>query len=400
MRLLLVAMPESIHTARWIEQLLDQGWTIYLFPSNLYFSAHPQLRSKEDVRYAWARIFGVKLRPGKLHICGVPDFGIRSPLTGRRLGNFIAHLLDRNLPFHKLHFRWVVRRFKPDLIHSLEFQKAGHMCLDAKKALARFPRWLATNWGSDVMLFGRLAWTADVVRAILGNCDLYSCECERDVELARSLGFKGQIWPVLPNTGGFNLQETRSIRARYEGQPRRLIMIKGYSSWSGRAIFVIEALKRCHEALKGYRLMLFSWSDDARIAMELAKQDYGIDYDLVPKSSSHSEILAYYAQARLYVGCGISDGVSTSCLEALAMGAFPIQSNTACCHEWFRDGESGFVVDPMNIEALAERIQQALRDDQLCERARVINDKVIGERLDEETVRPRVIANYLGSVMK
>jgi hypothetical protein len=31
-RILFVAMPESVHAARWISQIADQGWDIYLFP--------------------------------------------------------------------------------------------------------------------------------------------------------------------------------------------------------------------------------------------------------------------------------------------------------------------------------------------------------------------------------
>jgi hypothetical protein len=33
MRILFVAMPDSIHTTRWISLLQKQGWDIYLFPA-------------------------------------------------------------------------------------------------------------------------------------------------------------------------------------------------------------------------------------------------------------------------------------------------------------------------------------------------------------------------------
>src|ERR1700678_528299 len=114
MKLLIVALPESVHTARWIKQLLDQGWTIYLFPSSYYMTPHELLSEVEDTRYAWSRLFGGKLRRGRLHICGVPDFGIRLA-KGRRLGNLIACLFGRFFKFQKWHLRWVIRRFKPDL---------------------------------------------------------------------------------------------------------------------------------------------------------------------------------------------------------------------------------------------------------------------------------------------
>jgi hypothetical protein len=43
MKLLIVAMSESIHTARWLSQLSDQGWDIHLFPSIDCGIVHPEI---------------------------------------------------------------------------------------------------------------------------------------------------------------------------------------------------------------------------------------------------------------------------------------------------------------------------------------------------------------------
>ena len=37
-------MAESIHTARWINQLAGRGWDIYLFPVSQLAGVHPDLR--------------------------------------------------------------------------------------------------------------------------------------------------------------------------------------------------------------------------------------------------------------------------------------------------------------------------------------------------------------------
>src|SRR5207253_1671074 len=42
LRLLFVSFGASIHTARWIRQLSDQGWDLHLFPFDPYF-LHPDL---------------------------------------------------------------------------------------------------------------------------------------------------------------------------------------------------------------------------------------------------------------------------------------------------------------------------------------------------------------------
>jgi hypothetical protein len=51
MRILFVAMPESIHAARWISQITDQGWEVYLFPA-VRRHAHPAFRTKASVIFA------------------------------------------------------------------------------------------------------------------------------------------------------------------------------------------------------------------------------------------------------------------------------------------------------------------------------------------------------------
>ena len=51
--------------------------------------------------------------------------------------------------------------------------------------------------------------------------------------------------------------------------------------------------------------------------------------------AEHEEIMWNFGQSRIYLGISISDAISTSVLESMAMGCFPIQTNTSCCEEWF-----------------------------------------------------------------
>jgi glycosyltransferase involved in cell wall biosynthesis len=77
-------------------------------------------------------------------------------------------------------------------------------------------------------------------------------------------------------------------------------------------------------------------------------------------------------------------------LEAIAMGAFPIQTNTSCCDEWITDGESGFIVNPYDVEGIAERIRTAVADDQLVNRAADLNWATVQKRLDQREVARQV----------
>tara|TARA_Y100000310_G_scaffold192929_1_gene192845 strand:+ start:162 stop:551 length:390 start_codon:yes stop_codon:yes gene_type:complete len=106
------------------------------------------------------------------------------------------------------------------------------------------------------------------------------------------------------------------------------------------------------------------------------------------------EILRHQGESRVYLGLGISDGLPNALLEAMIMGAFPIQSNTSCADEWIQDGKTGILVHPEDPQAIAAAIQRAVTDDTLVNRAADINTRVAAERLDQSVIQPQVIEMY------
>src|SRR5262249_28140548 len=108
----------------------------------------------------------------------------------------------------------LIRQLQPDLIHSMEFQHAGYLVLRAKALYGpEFPPWLASNWGSDIFYFQRFADHRAQIARLLANITYYSCECTRDVAIARSLGYDGKVLPILPNSGGFRLDCLAPLRS-------------------------------------------------------------------------------------------------------------------------------------------------------------------------------------------
>jgi hypothetical protein len=288
----------------------------------------------------------------------------------------------------------LIRRLKPTLIHSMEFQHAGYLVLKAKEVYgAEFPQWIATNWGSDIFYFRRFADHGAQLRRLLSSIDYYSCECHRDVGLARELGYQGPVLPVLPNSGGFDLEQVCRMRAPGPPSRRKLLMIKGYHHFAGRAMTSIRVLETFAERLKAYEIILFSVSAEPRAAaIDLAERK--VLNIRVIDSAQHDEILAHFGRARLYMGISISDAISTSALEAMAMGAFPIQTNTSCCDEWFEDGKGGFIVPPDDFDTICDRFLQALNDDALVDQAAEINWATVRARLDIRVLRGKVEAFY------
>jgi glycosyltransferase involved in cell wall biosynthesis len=250
-----------------------------------------------------------------------------------------------------------------------------------------------TNWGSDIYLFGRFPEHAEKIKVILEMCDYYSAECHRDVELARRMGFAGKVLPVFPNAGGFDLERVQKLREPGRVSERRVILLKGYQHWAGRALVGVRALAVCTDALQGYTVAIYAATSDVEISAKLFSQDTGLSVEFIPPCD-HNEMLRWYGRARVYIGLSISDAISTSMLEAVVMGAFPVQSDTSCADEWIRNGSGGFIVPAEDPEVISKAIREAVLNDSLVDNADEINRKLAQERLDESTIRPQVIAMY------
>ena len=385
MKVLVIAFADNIHTARWMNQICNQDHEIYLFPNHNHQKISSTLRT--NIKIVKANIFKY-LQYYLLKI-------INQIVYRKKHKEVNEHLYD---VFRAKQIHQFIQQKKPDIIHSLEFQNSCYLTMFTKQKYYQnkpFPKWIVTNWGSDIYLFGRIKKHQDTIRQVLAECNYYSCECHRDIKLAQDFGFQGQFLPVFPNTGGFDLELTSKLRQRGLTSQRKIIMLKGYQTWAGRALFGLRALERCADMLQGYHIYVYSArTEDIQIAIELFEHSTGIDITAVPLGLSHNTILELHGKARISIGLSISDGISTSLLEAIVMGAFPIQSWTACANEWLVDGETGLLVPPEDVEVIESAIRKALTDDQLVDTAAKKNYDLAKLKLDSKDLQRKAAQFY------
>ena len=109
------------------------------------------------------------------------------------------------------------------------------------------------------------------------------------------------------------------------------------------------------------------------------------EYRTARLSHSHKEMLEKFKSARIYIGASKSDGISTSFLEAIASGAYAIQTSTSGAGEWLSKGIIASVVDPKKTSILEEFCKVVL-DDQILDEALVVNRKIAKLSLDFDTI--------------
>jgi hypothetical protein len=289
--------------------------------------------------------------------------------------------------------RRVLKKTFPDFVHALELQHAGYVTMRALADKSITTPLIATNYGSDIYWFQRFPRHQIKIQEILDRADSYSAECQRDYLLAKHLGFEGVELPLGPNAGGVELAETHFD---FQAPSKRMtIAIKGYHGWVGRALVALDAVESLHHELRDYEIVVYSANlKVARRAMQIGKK-HGLRVSVHKKNSlSHQEVLDIFGKARIYVGLSLSDGISTSLLEAMSMGAFPIQTSTSCADEWISPGKSGVLIRNLDADEVSRALKLALADDALVDGAVGINMEAIKAKADSKLLKRSAKAFY------
>jgi glycosyltransferase involved in cell wall biosynthesis len=367
-RVVLVCMVDSIHVARWIGQFEPNEVEFTLFPST------PNRRVHSMIKDMMAKNGNIKIVPfgGKLSI----------PLWGMDLifSDYVRGLLLRN----------ILKRAQPDFVHALELQHGGYITSRALEDESLITQFIATNYGSDIYWFQQFPRHLNKIKRLLVRADRYSAECNRDVDLAKKYGFTGEVMPVFPNAGGFTHEQLS--RPLIPTAERKVIAIKGYEGWVGRASVAVKALYLLIDELADFKIVFYSCNLKSIQLIKKLKRNTGLNVEWHSKGElTHGQMLDLFATARIYVGISVSDGISTSLLEAMAMGAFPIQTSTACVNDWFEDEMSGFYLQQATPKNLKSFIQRSLASPALLSAAQITNSL---------TVKSKARAGYVSSLAK
>lgn len=400
MKILFVMMSDSIHSARWINNIVNEDWEIHIFPTENFVGLNPLLKGK-NVKFHRSRLAQYLINKHKSKKTTVIKFSQNSPIS-KDVSNpvLLRAIFKKFFPKYRVKkLSNVINKIKPDIIHSLHIQEAGYLTLKAKETLekkgVKFPKWIVTNYGSEIDLFGNIDYNKSRIRKVLESCDYYSSECKRDLQYASDFGFKGKFLSVIPNSGGIDFKKIDLLKSGIKPSKRENIMVKGYQGWAGRALVALRAIERCIDIVKNYKIILYSVdSNEVMIKAELMEKKYGISIKIVGNEASHEDILKYHSLSRISIGLSITDAISTSLIEAMSMGSFPIQSNTSCAEEWAVDGKNFIYVPAEDPEIVESAIRRALTDDNLVDKAEELNYDLLLDLFEESKIREKIVIQY------
>lgn len=387
MRILIVSFGSSIHTARWIANIQNLGLDIHLFPVD------PHLLNEGINNVTVHYLFRYKLTPHHHH---VSQSSLPYPFKrGRqRLLEISRHLKSDPLSDPSRLAR-TIRRLKPDIVHSMDMA-GGHLTIEAKKLFkGTFPPWIHFSWGSDLSYFSNDSEKRARSCEMMASCDYFMADCQRELDMASAFGFRGESVGVFSSAGSFPIDLWIPYRQPGAPSARRIIALKGrHGALGGRGFEGLRVFQHCANLLRDYKIVVYLPQGNVHGAVDYVRYVSNLDISVLPENTRHEDLLRLFGSARISIALGMFDGTPHSMLESMALGAYPIQSNTADTRGWIDHGVNGHVVPPDNLEAIASALQKALADDHLVDQADQLNYKLIRTRKDPDKFRQMIADIY------
>lgn len=375
MKILTVAIPNH-HFFQWVNQLEHSGHEVYWFDISDGNGFSKKIH--------WVKQYnGWKLRW---------DYPLRQRIKKHapKLHTLIQQVNEVSV---LKAFEKVLHQIQPDVIHCFEMQLSGLPILEVLEQTT-LPV-IYSSWGSDMYNYKALGVTTQEAKQFLNRVDYLITDCQRDYKIAQNLGFKHKFLGVFPGNGGISIP----LDAIVPISQRQTIMVKGYDDGVGQAIIVLKALANVDvKLLKDKQIVVYSAD---QVVIDYLKQSTvfnNLDVNIFKRGQflSNSTLLSYMGNSLLHIASSTSDGMPNALLEAMGMGAFPIQSNPGhVTEEVITHHKNGFLIhNPLDIKDIEQLITEALNDQALLEHAKDINIKLIDKRCNRLHLQPKIQSLY------
>lgn len=378
--MLIVGMLDSVHLSRWLSQFKSENIDFTIMSSKKFKHLHPILLSL------------LQTNEGTASFRLSYDFPIKGLIGYLDFVRFVLPTKFSSLNIRVKSLSKILDKNDYDFIHALEIQGAGYLISELADQTLTNTKVIVTNWGSDIYYFKNESKHVSKIRKTLARANFYSAECERDYKLAREFGFVGIELPCIPNAGGFILSDYPNS---VDPAERSFIVVKAYGGRFGLGKLAVEVVNDLLQAIPELQVYFYSVTEDLMEDIEITRAKFPnrVDHSTTKNPVPRDELMTIFSHSRVFLGCSRSDGISTSFLEALLTGAYPVQTQSSCANEWIQKGAVGSVVPP-DKEAILNEITKAMESPELVRQARGANLAVAQEFLSQEVVKPIAISFY------
>jgi glycosyltransferase involved in cell wall biosynthesis len=373
MKILFVSMP-SIHAVRWIENLKGTSFELYWF--DVLGRGNIETINTVHQFTNWEQ----RKLP---YIKGEYFLSKKCPSFYEQVEPFLKVTANEQL-------KKIIKEIQPDIIHSFEMQGCSYPII---KTMAQYPniKWVYSCWGNDLYYYQQFPSHLQRIKKVLLRIDFLHADCERDYKLASELGFKGKFLGVIPTGAGYRIDNLIKFRSPID--ERKIILVKGYQNVFGRGLNIVKALKELQIEIKDFNIIIFGAHNEIFEYVNENRLPFQVYHR---HELTQNELLELMGKAFIYIGNSISDGMPNTLLEAIIMGAFPIQSNPGgATGEIIVHDKNGLLIgNPENVNEIKDLIIQAISNQIMMKKAFEINIDLAKKRLGYEANKMKVIGIY------
>jgi glycosyltransferase involved in cell wall biosynthesis len=345
MRLCFIADGRSVHTQRWLSEMVARGFDVHVV-SNRPFP-----------------LDGVVLH--------------ELPVSKSALGWFTA------IP----RLRRLIRRIDPDLVHGHYLTSYGLLA-----AASGVQPLVLTAWGSDVLVSPRESWLVRLLTGwIIRRADYITADAVDVIDAIRACG---PNCPVEQVQWGVELARFAPRQATTSSAPLRFISLRSWEPLYEIAT-ILHAFASVAEQIGagGCRLDLLGGGSQEQMLRELTRQ-LGIESRVVFHGfRSEAEMISLLTQADVSISVPRSDGTAMSLLESMAAGLPVIVSDLPANRQWV-DADGGYIVPTGNVTQLAQAMLSLATDGRLRLRMGARNRQVVEAHADRRREMDRMAAVY------
>ncbi len=283
----------------------------------------------------------------------------------------------------------IIKQFKPDLIHSHYATSFGLIGV-----LSGYHPHIVSVWGSDVFQFPiKSVFHKFILKYIFSKADkICSTSKVMSVEINKYSNKEILITPFGVDTNIFKPMNVGSIFNKDEfviGTIKNLKPIYGID----KLIMVFGIIKQKWPELP-IKLLIVGNGPQETFLKGLVKKLKLYNHVIFTGNIENTEVYKYYNMMDIVVFLSVSESYGVAALEASSCGKPVVVSDAYGFNETVVNEKTGIVVDPNNLEKVAEIIKNLLEDRKLRKIMGSFGIEWVNENFDEKKLNQKFIDLY------
>jgi len=284
--------------------------------------------------------------------------------------------------------RRIIEEVKPELVHAMRIPFEGMVAAEGYSGIPL----VISVWGNDFTLHAAsnqymryyTEWALRVAHGL-------HADCERDITLAKQLGFdprKPSL--VIPGSGGIRPE----IFFPGENTEKNPVVInpRGFRAYVQNETF-FKAIPLILRQIPRAKFICTGMMGVKQVESWIRSLGIGDSVTLM-ENQSQKDLANLYRSSMIVVSPTTHDGTPNSLIEAMACGCYPVAGDIESIREWIKDGQNGTLVNPLDPQAIADGIIQAIQNREGRQKAFAVNRTILAERAYYENGMRKVEAFY------